>query len=390
MGYVIWDMRYGLREDGSKSWVSCSPNLPYRMLNDKQGGSMKKFTILATVLFISIIFGSPGEGLTRDYMMLVGSTTMYAGATPIVERFVKKTGFKVPMVQATGSGGGLMLFCAGVDELDPDITGSSRRIRKSEFATCQGNGVKEIVEVKVGYGGIVLAQSLNLPKSMSLSLKDIYLALAKEVPDPGGEKKLVPNPYKTWKDVNKILPNLPIKVLGPSAGSGTRSVFTKLAMGGGCASFDWLRALRKEDMLEFKTVSRTIREDGAYIPASESDDQTIKHLATNLDTIAILSFGTLDRHQDKIRALAVEGITPDFNTIADESYPITRPLYLYVKKAHVDKVPGIREFLDEITSEQAWSKDGYLIDYGLIPMPPEERKKYRGIAKNLTPMTAGF
>ena len=350
---------------------------------------MKKWIILLVATLSCFVFINARLGLARDYMMLVGSTTMYSGASPVVKQFVKK-GFKMPMIQATGSGGGLMLFCAGVDELDPDITGSSRRIRKSEFANCQGNGVKEIVEVKVGYGGVILAQSLNLPKSMSLSLKDIYLALAKEVPDPGGDKKLVPNPYKTWKDVNKIFPNLPIKVLGPSAGSGTRSVFTKLAMGGGCASFDWLRALRKEDMLEFKTVSRTIRQDGAYITASENDDQTIQHLATNLDTIAIMSFGTLDRNQDKIRALAVEGITPDFNTIADESYPITRPLYLYVKKAHVDKVPGIREFLEEITSEKTWSKEGYLIDYGLVPMSDDERKKYREIAEKLTSMPADF
>jgi len=351
---------------------------------------MKKFTILSAVVFISIVFCSARDGLARDYMMIVGSTTMYSASSPLVEQFVKKTGFKVPLIQATGSGGGLMLFCTGVDEQDPDITGSSRRMRKSEFTTCQANGVKEIVEVKIGYGGIVLAQSINLPTSMGLSLRDIYLALAKEVPDPGGDKKLVSNPYKTWKDVNKTLPDLPIKVMGPSSGSGTRSVFNKLAMGGGCASFDWLRALRKEDMLEFKTVSRTLREDGAYIPVGEDDDQTIKHLSANLDTIAILSFGVLDRNQDKIRALAIDGITPDLNTIADESYPITRPLYLYVKKAHVDVVPGIREFLEEVTSEKASGKDGYLIDHGMVPMSSDERRKYRGIAQKLTPMPADF
>jgi phosphate transport system substrate-binding protein len=225
---------------------------------------------------------------------------------------------------------------------------------------------------------------------MSLSLKDLYLALAKEVPDPSGDKKLVPNPYNTWKDVNKTLPNLPIKVMGPSSGSGTRSVFNKLAMGGGCASFDWLRALRKEDMLEFKTVCRTFREDGAYIPAGEDDNQTIKHLATNLDTIAILSFGVMDRNQDKIRGLTVDGIKPDFNTIADHSYPISRPLYLYVKKAHVDVVQGIREFLEEVTSEKAWGTEGYLKDHGLVPMSADERKRYNEIAKKLTPMPADF
>lgn len=351
---------------------------------------MKKFTILAAVVFISTIFGSARDGLARDYMMIVGSTTMSPFATPVVEQFVTKTGLNAPMMQATGSGGGLMLFCAGVDELDPDMTASSRRLRKSEFAACQLNGVKDIVEVKVGYDGVVLAQSINLPKSMSLSLKDIYLALAKEVPDPGGNKKLVPNPYKTWKDVNKTLPNLPIKVMGPSIGSGTLTEFKKNAMQDGCASFDWLRDLKKEDMLEFKTVCRTLREDGAYMPAGEDDDKTIQHLATNLDTSAILNFNILDRNQDKIRGLTVGGIYPDFKTIADDSYPISRPLYLYVKKAHVDVVPGIREFLEEITSENTWGKEGYLVDHGLVPMSAEERKKYRGIAQKLTPMPTDF
>jgi len=351
---------------------------------------MKKSTIMSAVVLIVTLFGSTSPGLTRDYMMIVGSTTMFPFSDPVVEEFVKKTGSKVPLIQATGSGGGLMLFCAGVDELDPDIAGSSRRMRKSEFATCQANGVKEIVELKVGYDGIVLAQSINLPKSMNLTLKDIYLALAKEVPDPGGGEKLVPNPYKTWKDVNKTLPNLPIKVLGPSAGSGTRNVFTKLAMQEGCASFDWLRALKKEDMLEFKTVCRALREDGAYIPAGEEDDQTIQHLTSNLGTIAILTFAILDGNQDKIRGLAVDGIKPDFKTIADDSYPLTRPLYLYVKKAHVDVVPGIREYLEECTSEKTWGKEGYLIDHGLVPMSAEKRKKYRGIAQKLTPMSADF
>ena len=351
---------------------------------------MKKFTIFSAVVLIVTLFGSPRSGLARDYMMIVGSTTMYPFSKPVMENFLKKTGFKNPLVQPTGSGGGLMLFCAGVDQLDPDVVGTSRRMRKSEFATCQANGVNEIVEIKVGYDGIILTQSINLPKSMNLTLKDIYLALAKQVPDPGGDKKLVPNPYKTWKDVNKNLPNLPIKVLGPSKGSGTFNEFRKLAMQGGCASFDWLRALKKEDMLEFKTVCRTLREDGAYIPAAENDDQTIEHLATNLDTVAILPFNVLDRNQNKIRGLTVNGIKPDFKTISDKSYPISRPLYLYIKKANIDVVPGIREYLELVTSEKTWGKEGYLIDHGLVPMSADERKKYSEIAEKLTPMPVDF
>jgi phosphate transport system substrate-binding protein len=347
---------------------------------------MRNINALLAALITCILSGNASAELQRDYLMIVGSTSVYPFSTLVMDQYIKQSGAKAPLAQATGSGGGLMLFCAGTGAMEPDITYASRRIRKSEFDTCQRNGVKEIVEVKIGYDGIVLAQS-GKATPLKLGLKDIYTALGKEIPDPGGADKMVPNPHKTWKDVNGDLPDRVIEVLGPSRGSGTRTIFTNLAMEDGCEHYKRLMTLKYEDRLEFRTTCRTFRDDGAYIQAGEDDNQTLENLETNLNALAILSFGVLERNSDRIQGISINGVAPDFNTIADDSYPLERPLYLYVKKAHVGKVPGIREFLAEFTSEKAWGKDGYLSEHGLVPMRDAERRKYADAAKNLTPMS---
>lgn len=329
--------------------------------------------------------GEPAISEARDYISIVGSSTVYPFATVVAEQFGKTTRFKTPKIESTGSGGGLKLFCAGVGVEHPDITNASRRIKKSEIVRCAQNGIKEIVEVKIGYDGIALANSKKA-KSLSLSQKEIFLALAKEVPDPNRGQKLVANPYKTWKQINPSLPDVRIEVLGPPPTSGTRDAFVELVMDNGCEHFPMIKALEKKDKKAFKRTCQTMREDGAFIEAGENDNLIVQKLEANPDALGIFGFSYLDQNTDKLQGSMVNGIAPEFTTIADGSYPVSRPLFFYVKKAHVEMIPGIKDYLREFTSEKAWGTDGYLADKGLIPMPDKERKKFRSDVTALTPM----
>lgn len=319
---------------------------------------------------------------SRDYISIVGSSTVYPFATVVAEQFGKTTKFKTPKIESTGSGGGMKLFCEGVGIQHPDITNASRRIKKSEYDRCQANGVKEITEVKIGYDGIVIANSRKAPL-MDMTRRDIFLALAREVPAPDGSHKLIPNPYKTWKDVNNRLPATPIKVLGPPPTSGTRDAFVELAMEGGCKAFDWIKDMKKKDKHRFKVICHTIREDGAYVEAGENDNLIVQKLIANPHSAGVFGYSFLEENQDTIQGSHIEGIAPEFETISDGSYPVSRPLFFYVKKAHVNMIPGMMEYIKEFTSEKAWGDDGYLSDRGLIPMPEEERAKFRHDALDL-------
>ncbi len=344
---------------------------------------MKKATaVLVTTLFVAMSFGVAAAGSGRDYISIVGSSTVYPFATVVAEQFGKSTAFKTPKIESTGSGGGFKLFCAGVGVEHPDITNASRRIKQSEYDTCVSNGVKEIVEVKIGYDGIVMASSKQAAP-LKLTRKDIFLALAKDVPDPNGGEKLVPNPYKTWKDVNPALPGKSIEVLGPPPTSGTRDAFVELAMEGGANKFAWIAALQKTDKKKYKAVAHTIREDGAYVEAGENDNLIVQKLEANPNSIGIFGFSFLDQNTDKIQGAFVDGVQPTFDAIADGKYPVSRPLFFYVKKAHVGVIPGIQEYLEAFTSDTAWGEDGYLADKGMIPMPDAERSTFRSNIMNL-------
>jgi phosphate transport system substrate-binding protein len=277
----------------------------------------------------------------------------------------------------------MKLFCAGVGVQHPDITNSSRRIKKSEFNQCQKNGVKGIIEVKIGYDGIAIANSRKA-KRMELSRKDIFLALAKQVPDPKGGEKLVKNPYKTWKDVNPALPANKIEVLGPPPTSGTRDAFAELAMEGGCKKIDWIKAMKDKDKKRYKSICHTVREDGAYIEAGENDNLIVQKLEANKNALGIFGFSFLDQNTDKVQGSLVDGVAPEFEAIANGDYPVSRPLYFYVKKAHIGKVPGIKEFLAEWDKDSTWGDDGYLTDRGLIPMPKAEREQFSSAIQNMT------
>ncbi len=301
----------------------------------------------------------------RDQINIVGSSTVFPFSTTVAERFGKSTEFKTPIVESTGSGGGLKLFCAGVGVDTPDITNASRRIKPSEVALCAENGVTDIVEAMIGFDGIVFANSIASAQ-IELTLRDIFLALAKDVPTIDGTTQ--PNPYVTWDQINPDLPSVRIEVLGPPPTSGTRDAFAELAMEGGCKSFDWVRALKTSDKPVYKSLCHTIREDGAYIEAGENDNLIVQKLKANKDAFGIFGYSFLEQNGDLVQGALINGVAPEFDDIADGNYPIARSLYFYVKKAHVGVVPGIRAFLSEFISEDAWGEDGYLADKGLIPL----------------------
>ena len=321
----------------------------------------------------------------RDYVSIVGSSTVYPFATVVAEQFGRSTKFRTPTIEATGSGGGLKLFCSGVGVDHPDITNSSRRIKQSEVDRCNENGVTDIIEVKVGYDGIVLANSKKT-ETMEVSRRDIFLALAREVPSPAGGEELVENPYRTWKDVNDALPDRRIVVLGPPPTSGTRDAFAELALEGGCKTFDFIKGMKKKDKKAYKAVCHSIREDGAYVEAGENDNLIVQKLEADPDAFGVFGFSFLDQNLDKLQGSMVDGVAPEFEAIASGDYPVSRSLYFYVKKAHMGQIPGIEGYLAEFTSDRAWGEDGYLTDKGLIPMPEEERMTFAANVKNLTPL----
>ena len=340
---------------------------------------------IISVTLAAFIAGTGSAQGSRDYIQIVGSSTVYPFATVVAEKFGKTTDFKTPIIESTGSGGGMKLFCAGVGESHPDITNSSRRIKFSEFEKCQANGVKDVIEVKVGYDGIVLGNS-NEVDQLELTLRDIFLALAKDVPNPDGSESTVPNPYSTWKEVNAALPDSEIEVLGPPPTSGTRDAFAELALEGGCKTFDWIKALKKKDKNTYKALCHTVREDGAYVEAGENDNLIVQKLRENEKALGVFGFSFLDQNSDVIQGSMIDGVPPEFEAIADGSYPVSRPLYFYAKKAHVGLIPGIAEFMAEFTDEAAFGEEGYLVDKGLIPMPTSEREKFRSDTANLTPL----
>ncbi len=346
--------------------------------------TMKRFMLLAVALLLFPAMVSHA-GSSRNYITIVGSSTVYPFATVVAEKFGKTTEFKTPMIESTGSGGGLKLFSAGVGMQSPDITNASRRIKRSEYERCQKNGVREIVEIKIGYDGIVIANAKSA-RRFRLSRRDLFLALAQEVPNSDGSATVIENPYKTWQEVDSNLPAIKIRVLGPPPTSGTRDAFVELVMEGGAKSFPWLKALKKKDKHKFKAIAQTIREDGAYVEAGENDNLIVQKLQADPESLGIFGFSYLDQNSDKIQGSMIDGVEPTFENIANGKYPVSRPLFFYVKKAHVDIVPGIKGYLKEFTSEKAYGEEGYLSDRGLIPMPQSEREYYRKVAGELKPI----
>ena len=342
---------------------------------------LKKLFFLSLLNFVFIY-----SVTSRDQINVVGSSTVYPFSTVVAETFGNKTGIKVPKIESTGSGGGMKLFCKGLGTSHPDITNASRRIKKNEFNQCKENGI-DVVEIKVGYDGIVIANSKKA-KLLNLTKRQIFLALAKQVPEGNKEGgSLVDNPNKKWSDIDSNLPNKKIEVLGPPPTSGTRDAFNELAIEGGCKTFPKLKAIKKQDKKKYKAICRAVREDGAFIEAGENDNLIVQKLVENENAFGVFGFSFLIENEDKIQGSTVDGMAPTMETIADKSYGVSRPLYFYVKLAHVDVIPGIREFLEEFTSEDSWGPGGYLEERGMIPMPESEREFFKRNAEEIIPLT---
>lgn len=333
---------------------------------------------LAVALLATVAAASAAQA--RDQIRIAGSSTVFPFTTRVAEEFGKTTKFKTPVIESTGTGGGFKLFCAGVGVEHTDISNASRAIKQSEIETCAKNGVTEITEVKIGYDGIVIANSKASPQ-LNITLPQLFLALAKDIPD--GKGGLMPNPHKLWSDVDPSLPKAKIEVLGPPPTSGTRDAFNELAMEGGCNKIAELDALKKADAKKHTAVCQGIREDGAFVEAGENDILIVRKLEANKNAFGVFGYSFLDQNKDKIQGSKVGGFEPAYENVSSGKYPISRSLFIYVKKAHVGVIPGIREFLTEFTADKAWGPEGYLADKGLIALPDAERTKWRTEAMNL-------
>jgi phosphate transport system substrate-binding protein len=346
---------------------------------------MTQRTLIPALIFTMASIMVTSSAIARDSIEVVGSSTVYPFSTVVAERYGRATGKATPKIESTGSGGGMKLFCSGVGTNYPDITNSSRRMKASEFKKCQTNGVRDVIEVQIGYDGIVIANSVTAAP-MKLSRKDIFLALAAQVPG-ATEGELIDNPYSTWNQVNPALPNTAIEVLGPPPTSGTRDAFAELGLEGGCKAIAWIKAMKKTNKSAYKALCHTVREDGRYIEAGENDNLIVQKLEANPAALGVFGFSFLDQNADKVQGAQIESVEPTFESIADKSYPISRPLFFYVKKAHVGVVPGIQGYLNEFTSEKAWGEEGYLAEKGMIPLPSEERAAMAANTTGLVPMT---
>ena len=337
---------------------------------------MKKTIALGLVLLAS------ATAQARDQINIVGSSTVYPFTTTVAEQFGRTGKFKTPKVESTGTGGGIKLFCNGVGPQHADAANASRRMKATEFEICKQNGVKDILEIKIGFDGLTIAGN-KAGKLHSLTRKQVYLALAKQVPDPSNPQVLIPNPYKTWRDIDGTLPNTKIEVLGPPPTSGTRDSFHELYMEGGCQTYAWIKGMKDLDEKRYKRICHTIREDGAYVEAGENDNLIAQKLAANPNVVGIFGFSFLEENIDKLEGLKIEGVVPTFETISNGKFIPSRPLYIYIKKAHIGTIPGLREFADEYVSVKALGDEGYLLDRGLVPLDSSELSKSRANVKSL-------
>ena len=342
------------------------------------------FTIIGAALALAGCGqGATGEGggetASRQEIRVVGSSTVYPFAVAVTERFQREHAGMRAVVESTGTGGGLNLFCGGVGPQHPDVTNASRRIKASEIEQCNRNGVNRIIEVPVGIDGLALIESAQRSTGFSLTARDVYAALAA---NPFGQSQTA----RTWRDVNPALPAVPIRVYGPPPTSGTRDSFAELILDRGCNTDPAMQALKESDEDRHKQTCTQIREDGAYIEAGENDNLLVQRVAENEGAIGVLGYSFLEENSDRVRGIPLGGIAPTAATIADFSYPGARKLYIYVKGEHLDVIPGLREYL--AAWSQAWGPGGYLAEHGLIPLPDADREAAARAVQNPTPITA--
>ncbi len=319
---------------------------------------------------VAIAFAGDAQAQSRDQIRIVGSSTVFPYTQAVAEQFAAMTGMRAPVVESTGTGGGMQIFCGGVGPDHPDITGASRAMTQSEYESCRANGVDSITEVLIGYDGLSIAHSIDGP-AIDLTEAQIFQALAAEVEVDG---EIVPNPYQRWSEIDPSLPDAPIQVFGPPPTSGTRDAFVELVMHDGCAAFPAIAALEGDRKRE---VCDRMRQDGPFIEAGENDNLIVQRLQADSNALGIFGYSFLYENQDTLTAVTINGVEPDFDTIADGSYPVARPLFFYIKNAHRGVIPGLEEFVTEYVSEESFGPGGYLSERGLVPLPDDEREATR-------------
>jgi len=329
--------------------------------------------------------GSGGAGGARNGIWAAGSSTVFPFATRVAENFQRTTSGAAPRVESLGTGGGIQAFCQGVGPTTPDIANASRPMKASEFELCRKNGVTDIVEIKIGFDGIVIATA-RTGNSFNFRLQDLYLGLAKEVPGANGQ--FVANPATTWNQVNPALPNQRIQVYGPPPTSGTRDAFLELGMAPGAELIPAMAALKTADGDRFEALAHTLREDQQWIDSGENDNAIVQTLTRTPGSLGVFGFSFLEQNLDTVKPETIDGVAPSAETIADGSYPLARSLYIYVKKQHVGVTPGLEQFVMEFMSEAAAGRGGYLQDRGLVPLPADQLAAQRETARALTVMQA--
>lgn len=331
------------------------------------------FAVVSTIALSACGSQGGSSGGARDFVRVVGSSTVYPFATAVSETAVKASGIKSPVIESTGTGAGMKLFCAGVGADHPDVENASRRMKASEYADCAKNGVKDIVEVQIGLDGIAFASAKN-GITMPLTVTDIYKALAA---NPFGK----PNTAKTWKDVNPALPATPISVYGPPSTSGTRDALQELILTKGCDSDPAMKALKESNADEHKKVCTTVRTDGAYVEQGENDNLIVQKIADNPNAVGLFGFSFLEENMDKLQGLTIGGVVPTYASISDFSYPGARPLYIYVKAAHLNAIKGLKEFVSAFAAQ--WGPDGVMKAKGMVIAPEEVRTANADVVTNM-------
>ena len=314
----------------------------------------------------------------RDQISIVGSSTVFPYTQAVAEQFANVTGRPSPIVESTGTGGGMQIFCEGIGEGHPDLTGASRAMKASEWDKCAENGVTDITEALIGFDGLSMAVSRDTEYNWDMTLGEMYQALGAQVPVDG---EWVDNPYKKWSDINADLPAVDIVVIGPPPTSGTRDAWVELAMHGGCEELDYVANGDFDgDWIE-QNCSR-MRTDGPFVEAGENDNLIVQRLKSDSNALGIFGYSFLYENQDQLKGVQLDGVSPSFDTIADKSYPVSRPLYFYVKNAHRGVIPGLNEFVAEYMSEDALAPGGYLSERGLVPLVDDRRAKLQDAVLN--------
>lgn len=337
---------------------------------------IKKHLVLSVATVISLSASVAVAGATRP-IHAVGSSTVYPFVTVAAEEFGKKTGKKTPIIESTGTGGGFKIFCNGVGNDTPDLANASRAIKASERKLCAKNNVKDIVEAKIGFDGIVFANAVD-SEELNVTTYQLFLALAKKIPTDDG--KLIDNPYQKWSDIDAALPATKINVYGPPPTSGTRDAFVELVLEKACKNLPEFKAAYPDKKTR-KKACHEIREDGAFIESGENDNLIIQKLTKNPIAYGIFGYSFLDQNSEVVKGNKINGVLPEFENISDGSYAISRPLFVYVKGEHLAKKDDLKTFVSELVSSEAIGEDGYVTYKGLIPLPAEELSKLQNDIK---------